>query len=277
MPQYFDNYRVREYFEWMNRTVKSWHVDLEELYAAPDDPNLFWAVGTYEGDVFWGNHHGRFTSKFIKKIRLYDSKIVHVKMMLDPLAYLNAAGRTCPVFRMDIHHPDVDRFMEESKPEHPEAPSPPPAGPDSASQRIIDNLDAFRNGDYWKSVYTIADYADDAQMHVWFLPPEMDHEYPPELMPRVHAWSELSCTNIMFDYNGVAYPTEDPQVYFAEYRCSGDTNWLGNECSGRYRNEYFYILRFNENGQIRVCEEFLNPVNKFNSINVSLPSFPYYF
>ena len=30
-------------------------------------------------------------------------------------------------------------------------------------------------------------------------------------------------------------------------------------------------------GRIAYCEEVLNPINKFNSIDVSIPSFPYYF
>ena len=38
-----------------------------------------------------------------------------------------------------------------------------------------------------------------------------------------------------------------------------------------------YVLRFDDAGRIACCEEVLNPINKFNSIGVSIPSFPYYF
>ena len=59
--------------------------------------------------------------------------------------------------------------------------------------------------------------------------------------------------------------------------CWGRVDWLGNNAPGHYRNRYFYVLRFDDLGRIACCEEVLNPINKFNSIGVSIPSFPYYF
>ena len=60
--------------------------------------------------------------------------------------------------------------------------------------------------------------------------------------------------------------------------CWGEVDWVGNNAPGaHYRNRYFYVLRFDNAGRIACCEEVLNPINKFNSIGVSIPSFPYYF
>jgi len=114
--------------------------------------------------------------------------------------------------------------------------------------------------------------------NVWFLPPEMCETYPPEMMERVEAWTVMSCKKIDFDEAGRYWATDDPSVYFAEYMCWGDVDWIGNNApGGHYRNRYFYVLRFDEAGRIACCEEVLNPINKFNSIGVSIPSFPYYF
>lgn len=281
MPQYFSGPETERYLEWMNRTVRTWQVELEELHGVQNDTVTFWAVGRCGGQVFWGLQDGEFQSKFIFRLRVVRRRVVQVKMMMDPLCFLKAAGRICPLFRMDLHHPEIEARLSQH-PQNPhskaeEAPEAAPGRPVDLRQRILGNLDAFRSPDYWASVSHLATYSPHLKAYVWFLPPEMGQaDYSQAEMPRVDCWSVLSCPDIDFDSSGTTWMADDASVYFGEYTCNGRTRWLGNGVEGCYRNHYFYILRMDEEGRIAVSEEFLNPINKFNSINVSLPSFPYY-
>jgi hypothetical protein len=149
--------------------------------------------------------------------------------------------------------------------------------PEAIEKRRQNNLDAFRLADYSEKVKEFLTVTEDCNQYVHFLPPEMKDTYCGEELELIKAWSGASCLYLSFNPDGVCHETDDPNVYFCEFSCFGDTDWIGNNAPGKYRNNYIYILRFAEDGRLRCIEEFLNPVNKFNSINVSIPSFPYYF
>lgn len=276
MPQHMDAFDAELFFQWLRRTTRSWTMHLEELKGTPDE-NLFWAVGSQAGIVNWGAGDTDFSSKFICKIDFTGGKVSCLSIIMDPLAFLAAAGRDIPIFRMDLYDPRIDAFLAAPTEEGSgAAPAPADTNPEAVRARRQRNLDAFRSGDYFKALAEMASYAPDYESKVWFLPPEMKAEYSPELMPRVHAWTSLSCPWIDFDRRGRAYATDDPNVWFCEYMCYGETDWIGNNCRGMYRNRYFYRIEMDDAGYMKKCEEFLNPINKYNSINVSLPSFPYW-
>ena len=277
IPQVMDEFEVSVFFRWLGQTVRSWEVDLELLLGTPD-PEVFWAVSTVKADVFWGGQDGRLETKRFGRYELREGKIVFLSELTDPLKWLQAAGRELPIFRMDLYHPKIEEALGAGAGDPHAAPEDLDPSPDAVSARIAGSLSAFMSGDYWQAVSTLASYQPGFESRVWFLPPEMKESYPPELMDRVEVWSVLSCPVIEFDRQGRVWETDDPHVYFGEYRCCGITDWLGNNTpNSRYRNRYFYLLHFNDLGQITRCEEILNPVNKYNSINVSLPTFPYYF
>lgn len=276
MPQHFENGEVENYMEWMARSVKRWDVELEELHGVQNDTTTFWAVGWVDADVYWGLTDGHFRSKFIARIHVADQRVRYMKLMMDPLKFLDAAGRTYPLFRMDLTDPEIDEMLaQDASNPHSKAEDASDGATDIGG-RIQGSLDAFRVPDYWAAISHDATYSDQLDAYVWFLPPEMDATYSPEELARVNAWSVLSCPEIDFHPSGLSWKADDADIYFCEYYCKGFTRWLGNHVDGRYRNHYFYILRMNDRGEIAVCEEFLNPINKMNSINVSVPSFPYY-
>jgi ketosteroid isomerase-like protein len=278
MPQHLDAFDARQYRQWLDRTVSNYTSVVKEAYGTPN-PDQFWAVRTVDCDVKWSKKPGHFRSMIFSRIEFRDGKLAYIKNCWNPLAFLYAIGADVPIFRMDMTDPRVDAFLaQQPAPEEGAAEKPLDLSPEAIQKRIQDNLDAFRCGDYFDALTNKATFAPNHESHVWFLPPEMKEEYPPEMMERVEAWTSVSCPKIDFDESGVYFPTDDPQVYFCEYMCWGDVDWVGNNApGGHYRNRYFYILRFDEAGRIRDCEEVLNPINKFNSIGVSIPSFPYYF
>ena len=277
VPQVMDPFEVRCYFRWLDATVKTWDVELEQLYGTPD-PNVFWAISFVHADVHWGGRDGRFETKRFGRYELKEGKIVLLAELTNPLKWLEAAGREIPVFRMDLMDERVTKAIEEQGELPQNTASDLPVDPDSVSARIAGNVSAFMRPGYWEAITNQAAYMPGFESKVWFLPPEMNEAYPPEMMQRVETWSVLSCPEIDFDRNGRVWETDDPHIFFGEYRCSGITDWIGNNAPGsRYRNRYFYVLHFNDAGQITCCEEILNPINKYNSINVSIPTFPYYY
>lgn len=277
MPQHLDAFDARQYREWLCRTVTNYASRVHEVYGTPD-PDLFWAVRTVDCDVKWGKEPGHFTSRIFSRIELKEGKLSYIKNNWNPLAFLYAIGADVPIFRMDMDDPRVDAFIKENAEQEAQEPAPLDMSPEAIRQRIQNNLDAFRCGDYFYALANIATFAPDYDSKVWFLPPEMKESYPAEMMERVEAWTAVSCPKIDFDEAGQYWATDDPHVYFCEYMCWGDVDWVGNNAPGaHYRNRYFYVLRFDDAGRIACCEEVLNPVNKFNSIGVSIPSFPYYF
>jgi ketosteroid isomerase-like protein len=279
MPQHMDNYDARLFKEWLNRTVKTWKVNLEELYSTAD-PDLFWAVWVAGGDVFWGGKNGKFQSKMIARIQLENGKIKYMRELFDPLKFLEAIGAEVPIFHMDLYDKRVDQLMGEQaqgKPPDKKPEADIDMSPEAVNKRIQKGLYLFTHVTSDNPAAMEEYYAPGIQHRVWFLPPEMKGNYPDEIMPRVMAWINLSCPTVALDDKSTFYPTDDPCIYFAELRGSGATNWIGNNCAGHYRNRYFFIFRFDAAGRIKGVEEFLNPINKFNSINTSLPSFPYFF
>lgn len=279
MPQHFDAFDYRQYRHWLRRTVSNPVSVVQEAYGTPD-PNVFWAIRDVEADVDWGRRPGRFSSKIFCRVEFHRGKIRYITLSWNPLRFLEAIGAEIPLFKMDLYDARIEaRLNRPGAPAHAQAVETAlDASPQAVRQRIRSNLEAFCRPGYWDAVSTLAAFAPGYDSKVWFLPPEMQEAYPPELMERVEAWSALSCPDIDFDEAGRYWATDDPQVYFCEYMCAGIVDWIGNQTPGaHYRNRYFYVLRFDELGRIRGCEEVLNPINKFNSIGVSIPTFPYYF
>lgn len=278
IPQHLDEFEVERYFFWLQETVKTWNVQLHQLYGTPD-PDVFWAVSTVSACVHWGGQDGNFETRRFARYELKDGKIRLLVELSNPLRWLEAAGREIPVFRMDLEHPRVNAALaEKQQAKHLSGRKAQDMSDEAVQARTAGGIRAFMSGDYWRAVTEIASYAPELDAKVWFLPPEMKESYPPEMAERVEIWSQLSCPYIEFDRMGRVWETDDPHVFFCEYRCFGITDWLGNNTpNSRYRNRYVYVLHFDDAGQICCCEEVLNPINKYNSVNISLPSFPYYF
>lgn len=298
MPQHFDVWESERCFEWLNRTVKDWKVELEEFYTTPN-PEQFWAIGQWDGAVFWGSRDGTYHSKFFMRLETQGPKINYIKFMIDPLGLLRAAGREVPVFHMDLFDGKVDEYLQS----HPQ-PGKPPQGemtgeeeyagldlsPEAVALRrkynLETNLCGIRRETYRRLETTNPRFSGGA----WFIPHEMDQvahcrvpqrldglDFPEELAARGFAWTKASSPWMYRDTRSVLFPTDDESVWFAEMHGHGPGRWRGNGCdNGHYHQPYFLILKFDKAGRILVRDEVLNPINKYNCVNLTLPSFPYY-
>lgn len=299
MPNHFDVWESERCFEWLNRTVRKWKVKLEEFYGT-QDPDQFWAIGWCGGDVFWGNHEGHYMSKYIMRLELKGGKINYIKGMIEPIGMLKAAGLEVPVFHKGIEEPEVDEYLKL----HPEARRNREAkvfqiqsetdfvdmSPEAVEERRNNNLKESACGverEKYRRLTTANPLFTGAAWFVpddrpWAEPPEPvminDNKEPPaDVQVRVHAWLKSSSPWMYRDTRSKVFPTDDKHVFFVEMNSHGPARWHGNGCdNGHYHQPYFLIIRFDDAGRMLHRAEILSPVNKYSSVNITLPSFPYY-
>lgn len=300
MPNHYDVWESERCFEWLNRTVKNWNVCLEEFYSTPD-PDQFWAIGYCGGDVYWGNHDGHYESKYLMRIEMKDGKINYIKGVIEPIRMLKAAGLEIPVFHKGTEDPRVDEYLEA----HPEARTnreakvfqdPAKSGlqvdmsPEIVEERRNNNLKENACGVEREKYRRLTTANPAFTGAAWFVPDDRpwsdspepvmitDNKEPPlEAQTRIHAWLKSSSPWMYRDTRSRFYPTDDEHVWFVEMYSHGPARWHGNGCDyGHYHQPYFLIVKFDDAGRMIHRAEILVPVNKYSSVNISLPSFPYY-
>ena len=274
MPQYFSNWETGCCFEWLNRTVRSWKSEPTAFYTTPDIEE-FWAYGDCEGNVHWGNVDRIFTSQYVVKLNVRDGKIFRVKLQMNPLDFLYAAGRDVPIFHMDLNDPAVDQYIEKLKTAIPKK-YPVPENR-TAKEILRDNLEAMRCGIRREEYRALSVNAPDSKGGGWWAPPEMStRTFTPEEAQRINPWVKASSPWMFRDPRSVIHPTDDGHVWFCEMDGRGPANWRGNGHDGHYHQSYFIILETDDEGRITNMIETINPMAKFNATNISIPSFPYY-
>ncbi|MDR1801439.1 MAG: phenazine biosynthesis protein [Lachnospiraceae bacterium] len=304
MPNFFDFWESERCIEWLNRTVKSWESDVEEFYTTPD-PEIFWAIGKCGGDVRWGGHDGSYHSQFICRIEMKDGKINHIKGMIEPIRMLKAAGLEVKPIHKGLEDPRVDEWLEA----HPEGRKNPDnkiaADPNQGKQDLDmspeaiakrreintkENLCGVEREKYRKTT-TVGEK--NGQAGVWFVPDDLPWDENPnepammgydgreiksfETKVRMHGWMKSSSPWAYRDTRGKVFETDDKNVLFIEMLSHGPARWLGNGYDyGHYHQAYFMIIKLDDAGRIIQRTEVLNPIYKYASVNVTLPSFPYY-
>lgn len=300
MPNYFDVWESERCFEWLNRTVRTWSATLTEFYSTPS-PEQFWAIGSCEGDVLWGNNEGHYESKYIMRIEIKDGKVNFIKGMIEPIRMLKAAGLDVPPLHKGIEDSRVDEYLEA----HPEARKNKEAkvfidptesevqidmNPEAVETRRANNLKESACGVEREKYRRLTTANPDFTGAAWFVPDDRpwadspepvminDNKEPPrEAQIRIHAWLKSSSPWMYRDTRSVVYFTDDAHVCFVEMNSHGPARWHGNGCdNGHYHQPYLLIVKFDDAGRMVHRAEILNPLYKYSSVNLSIPSFPYY-
>jgi ketosteroid isomerase-like protein len=274
MPQCFNPVDAKLYMDWLSGTVKTWRVNPGyEIYGTKND-DLFWVVRECSGDVHWAGADGKFESRMVSRITLEKGKIKHMKELSDPLSFLKAIGAEVPVFRVEMDYEEIKKVKDEAARNKKPA-EPVDNSPAAAAKRLSNNLAVYNGADYAAEAELMT-LTENCEWRVWFLPPEMKAAYYGDEKIGIDIWTTRSVISYKYLPDAVIYETDDPSVYFIECGGYGIAEWQGNNVRGPYRNRYVMFDKF-ENGALLKHHEYLNPVNKFNSINKSIPSFPYYF
>lgn len=271
MDQHLGIGQLLPHRKWLNRTVKNWNVNGMKVYG-PRDPfgDKYIIVRKCSGDVHWGGRDGHFESRMTTILSIRNGKICYMKEWFNPLAFLKAAGLGVPAFRQNLdreNNPPKEGIRLEDM--HLELTD------EAASKRAEENVLSFLTLDS-KAAAAKRVYSPDFHHAVWNAPPDMLEEYPPEDMPAFDAWVWGSITGFWAGHpDMIPYATDDPHFYFLEAGGYGQTEWIGNYAKGSYGNRYIKYIEIDDNGLLARWDENLNPISKFNSINISLPSFPY--
>lgn len=276
MPQHFCAVERPIHFDWLARTTKAWRFSEVEPYGAPEDSDIFWLMRTGTCLASWGGQKEQpFSSRFLVKTTIREGLVRAVKELFDPFSFLRAAGREVPIFPMVLDPEAVERErpLIEAKRKAVFVCNDSDEVCQARKQRALEALRYHRTDPAYEDAMPEAPNIDGA---FFFAPPGMDEDCTPHRQPGHLDW--LSKCEVDSGYSSNEFPvyaTGDPDVYFDETCYHGLLHWPGNP-PGRYRNTYMDRIVF-DHGYIKEFSEFLNPINKFNSINVSVPSFPYYF
>lgn len=271
MDQHLGVGQVLPHKEWLNRTVKNWYVNDMKVYG-PRDPfgDKYIIVRRCGGDVHWGGRDGRFESRMTTLLSIRNGKILYMKEWFNPLEFLKAAGLGVPAFRQTLDRENAphtekvtleDMGLELTK--------------EAAAKRAEDNVLSFITLDS-KAAGQKRIQSPDFKHAVWNAPPDMLEEYPEEDLEAFDKWVWDSITGFWAGHpDMIPYATDDPHYYFLEAGGYGQVEWIGNYAKGGYGNRYIKYIEIDDNGLLARWDENLNPISKFNSINVSLPTFPY--
>ena len=276
MPQYFSGVERPIHFDWLARTTKDWNFFEIEDYGAPEDTDIFWMMRKGTCLASWAGLRDReFYTRYILKITIHDGKIMALKELADPLAFLRAAGKELPQFPMiiDPEAAEREKVMLEAKRNAAFVCNDPPEVCEQRKQRALDALRHHRIDPAYEDAILEAPNIDGI---VVFAPPAMDENCTPHRQPGHLDW--LAKSEVKSGYSSNEFPvygTADPDVYFDETCYHGLMHWPG-AAQGHYRNVYVDRIVF-DHGYMKEFSEMLNPIYKFNSINVELPTFPYYF
>ncbi len=304
MPNHYSTWEAERCFEWLNRSVRSWDCEIKEFYSTPTDANLFWAVCYGEGDVFWNEYDGHWSTEYYLKIEFDQGRISHMVWRFDAFTMLQAAGKKVnhnyllipetepyltgdedPAWAMELDLPEIDEYiathhfgyqneMEANTPDL-------DMSPEAVRKRKETNLQQYVCGverEKYRSLEVCSkDYENGAVFsHNPTLPP-MSPERTEEVAKLSWAWGKVCSPWMYRDPRGKIYETDDPNVYFIEMNCHGPGAWRANGVKiGHYRQDYLVYVRFDDAGRVVIYNEILNPVNGWNSVAADVPNFPYY-
>ena len=271
MDQHLGIGQLLPHKEWLNRTVKNWYVKDMKVYG-PRDPfsDKYIVIRRAGGDVHWGGRDGHFESRMTTLLSIKNGKICYMKEWFNPLEFLKAAGLGVPAFRQNMDregHPQPEPVkLEDMGLELTE---------EAASKRAQNNVLSFITLDS-KAAAKKRISSPDFRHAVWNAPPDMMEEYPVEDLEAFDAWVWASITGPWAGHpDMIPYATDDPHFYFLEAGGYGQVEWVGNYAKGGYGNRYIKYIEIDDNGLLARWDENLNPISKFNSINIPLPTFPY--
>lgn len=258
--------------QWLNKTVRNWKAKVESVLAAKD-PAEDWFFITYdaEADVHWGGVDSRYENRYIAKVDFNEDRICRIREWSNPFRYIWAAGREIPIFRVSLDSTSkIGKFLDTPKVEQPQY----DLSPEACQQRRQSNIDCYlstETGYAWNPIQAPTGY----QRFVWFVPPEMKDFYDEEEVKFMTLWTNASYDSFAYLPGTKIFETEDPNEVFYESSAMGDYHWEGNHSHGGYMNRYLLHICLDEQGFCTRYDEYLNPINKMNSINKSIPSFPW--
>lgn len=258
--------------KWMNRTVKDWSVHVRKIYG-PRNPEtgIYFAMIDVKGKVHWADTDGTYENYAVLRVTVKGGKVVNIKEWSNPFQYYKAIHVTLPTFYVKIPEQVLAEAMERR-----EAPAAVdyPSDPESVAKRARDNYRAMVTADH-DEMLKMTTAPGNFKRIVYYVPPEMREEYSDQEAELMELWSNASMDTWQLMDDAIGYETDDPNAFFFETGGYGRWHWEGNNALGGYYNRYLKFITLDDQGLMTQYHEYLNPVNKMNSINKPIPTFPW--
>lgn len=257
---------------WMTKTVHNWDVSVRRIYGPKKaETGIYFAMIDVRGDVHWADTDGVYENYAVLRVTVKNGKVVNIKEWSNPFKYYAAIHVTLPTFYVKIPEKAVVKAVLGKK----EQPVPVyPADPESVAQRARDNYRSMVTSDH-DEMLKMTTAPGNFKRIVFYVPPEMQEEYSSEEAEIMESWTNASMDTWQLMDDAIGYELDDPNAFFFETGGYGQWHWEGNNACGGYYNRYLKFITLDDQGLMTQYHEYLNPVNKMNSINKQIPTFPW--
>ena len=261
MLQHLDRFEFDAFRFWLRHTVREMEQVGEVTIIPTTDPDLFFAVRFCRGRVYWAKRECEYANEHAMKIQVRDGRIAYYKDYFNPLAFYRALDIVLPAFTYD---PDPDAPCCRMEPGVPSQ-----LTPEHNRRRVHDN---FLNPINFDAALEPI-YAADIVMVCPNVPYSMPERYEGKDFDVENKWMFEVCTEMVGPEHTPAYESADGKWLILEENCYLHSLWSGHD--GHYTQRELYMA-YMEEGKIKHFRVYFNPINKFSSMNQSVPSFPYF-
>lgn len=265
MFQHMIPFEFGAYRYWLRQTVRSWQEDAAPSIIPTTDPDLFWAIRWSSGKVYWAMRECDYKNEFVYRIRVKDGVIQELREYANPIAFYDAIGIVMPNFNYLL-----DTVKEAPLTRMPQGASSHFTPAENLKRAVANFADPINGHDedpesiYAHDMVEVTPYVPMDMLERW---EGTDFDIQSEWMFRtVPEWNVTD--QIPF------YQSVDPSIIIVESYGYGRTTW-SNKC-GHYTQRELQIVHLDDAGKIDHFRVYFNPLNKFNSMNQSVPTFPYF-
>ena len=247
------------HMDWMVRTTRNWKFENIKVFST-NFPDVFWVMRDASAETKWAGKKGNYNGRLFTRLTIQDEAIVEIKDYFDSLAMYKAAGIEIPYFKYDAPNP-------ETIPERPPVPDCTYSA-EALEKQTKATLSKFVSVDFWDGEIN----ANDIVHELPFTPEGMPKRYNAREYDALNEWIGKNCLEWETYPGSKLYITDTEGVYIIESGGTGYMSWTGVE--GHYENRevsYLYI----KDGYAKEFHEYFSPANKFNSVKLPLPTFPY--
>ncbi len=259
--QHFYAFEFNYFRLWLRNIFDDWSQPCQPTIMQTKDPNVIWAVYFCNAKITLAKKVCSYQNEHAVRFTIKDGLIVHIKDYFNPLCFYDSLGIRLPAFIYDpIAETEPVRMPKDGVSKF------------TLAQNIRRAFNNFANpievdGDP-ESIYSndVVEVCPNA-------PYSMTESYSGKSFDVQTEWMFRTVPEWHSDPHNAAYETTDPDVIIVESEGYGRTTWSNTD--GHYCQRELQIA-FLQDGKVKHFRVYFNPLCKFNSLNQSIPSIPFF-
>lgn len=263
MLQHLTAFEFSAFRYWLRNTVRKMETVGGITIIPTTDPDIFWAIRMCAGEVYWAKKECKYENEHAILLHVRDGKLTYIKDYFNPIKFYDAMGIILPAYIFDpedepkainrMPEGAVSRFSEE----------------ENVRRAVMNFANPIEFDDQGESIY-----ATDVELVCPQVPYSMPELFVGKEFDTQTDWMFVACPEWnTTPESATLYLTPDPNIIIVESIGYGRTTW--SKTDGHYTQRELQIC-FLENGKVKHFRVYFNPMNKFSSMNQSIPSFPYF-